>query len=88
MPGTAVPRLVVTDAHRQLLKALVEARQLRKLTQAELGRLLSQDQTFVSKFERGVRHLSVIEFLDVAAALGIDPIPLFSKLKDSRNRER
>jgi transcriptional regulator with XRE-family HTH domain len=43
----------------------------------KLGRL----QTFVSKYERGERRLDVVEFLDVAHALAIDPYKLLRQLE-------
>lgn len=43
------------------------------MTQAELARALGRPQSFVSKFERGERRLDVIEFLEVASALSLDP---------------
>lgn len=52
---------------------MVEARQSAALTQTALAKKLGRPQSFVSKFERGERRLDVIEFLDVAEALGIDP---------------
>ena len=76
-----MPKSVFTARYRQLLRALIEARQTRGLTQAQLGKRLGQDQTFVSKFERGVRRLDVIEFLDVTEALGVDPLDLLRTLK-------
>jgi transcriptional regulator with XRE-family HTH domain len=82
-----VPKSVFTDRYRRLLRALVDARQSQGLTQAQLGRRLGQDQTFVSKFERGVRRLDVVEFLDVTEALGVDPLGLLIDLKRKR-RER
>jgi hypothetical protein len=36
----------------------------------------------VSKFERGERRLDVIEFLEVARALGINPLATISELVD------
>lgn len=55
---------------------LVQARKDRGITQHELGRRLGRDQSFVSKFERGVRRLDVIEFMQVASAIGVDPLDL------------
>jgi hypothetical protein len=43
----------------------------------------SRSSPFVSKFERGARRLDVIEFLDVAHALDVDPAQLIVDL-DSR----
>lgn len=46
----------------------------------ELGRV----QTFVSKYERGERRLDVVEFLDVASALSVDPYNLLRQLLDGK----
>lgn len=81
-----MPKSVFTERYRRLLRALVEARESKGMTQAELGRRLAQDQTFVSKFERGVRRLDVVEFLDVTDALGVDPVELVRKLKKRPRR--
>jgi hypothetical protein len=41
---------------------------------------LQKPQSFVSKFERGERRLDVVELLDVAAALGIDPCDVLREI--------
>lgn len=53
---------------------LIESRRSAGLTQAELSQRLKRPQSFVSKYERGERRLDVVEFGDVAKALGIDPL--------------
>lgn len=58
------------DRFRQLL---IEARRQASLTQVELSKRLSRPQSFVSKYERGERRLDVIEFFEVARAIGVDP---------------
>jgi len=55
---------------------LVSARHSSGLSQADVAAALGRPQSFVSKYERGERRLDVIEFLDVAQALGID-VPTF-----------
>jgi hypothetical protein len=37
-------------------------------------------QYFVSKYESGARLLDVIEFVEVARAMGVDPVVLLSDL--------
>ena len=39
-----------------------------------------QPQSYVSKYEQGERRLDVIELLDVAKAIGFDPLALIKKL--------
>jgi transcriptional regulator with XRE-family HTH domain len=50
------------------------------MTQAQLAARLGRPQSFVSKFENGERRLDVIEFLDVARALRIDPVRVITDL--------
>lgn len=58
---------------RQILlqSLLVEARKATGLTQAELADALGKPQSFVAKYENGERRIDVIEFVDIASALGI-----------------
>ncbi len=63
----------------KLCRALVEARRGAGLTQAALAERLSRPQSFVSKYERGERRLDVIEFMEVANALGIQPSKLIER---------
>ena len=68
------------EAHRKCQELLVEARKKAGLTQAELSSRLKRPQSFVSKYERGERRLDVIEFAEVAKAVGIDPVRFLGKL--------
>ena len=45
--------------------------------------LAGRGASFVSKFERGERRLDLIEFIDVARALGVDPHYLIRELERS-----
>ncbi len=69
------------SASAQTLRALlVEGRKAAGLTQQDLAARLGRPQSFVSKYERGERRLDVVEFLEVADALGIDPARTIRKL--------
>jgi len=59
---------------------LVEAREAAGLTQVELAGRLDRPQSFVSKIERGVRKMDVIEFVEIARAIGFDPAAFLRKL--------
>lgn len=58
----------------------MEARRARGLTQTDLAAKLGRPQSFVSKYERADRRLDVIEFLEVARALDIDPFQIIADL--------
>lgn len=66
------------ERYRGLLEALRDARLALGMSQAGLGRLINQRQQYVSKYESGERRLDVVEFIDVATALGIDWKPLLA----------
>lgn len=72
---------VFTDRYNLLKTLLIEARHDAGLTQSELAGRLSRPQSFVSKFERAERRLDLVEFLEVANALGVDPVEIIKKLK-------
>lgn len=59
---------------------LVDARQSAGLTQVQLARRLRRPQSFVSKYENGERRLDVVEFLEVARALRVDPASFLRRL--------
>ena len=63
-----------------LRQLLIEARQAAGVTQNALARRLGRPQSYVSKFERGERRLDVVEFLDVARALKIDPLSVIAEI--------
>lgn len=66
--------------HVALIEVLVQARVQAKLTQRELAKKLDRLQSFVGKIEQGDRHINVIEFIEFARALGVDPTKLFARV--------
>lgn len=63
----------------QLQKLLAEARAQAELTQMQLAERLRRPQSFVAKYEGGERRIDVVEFCEIAAALGRDPVSLFQE---------
>lgn len=59
---------------------LIELRERKALTQVDVATWLRKPQSYVSKYERGERRLDIIETIDVAGALGVDPILLLRGL--------
>ena len=68
--------------HKALMAALVAARGKAGITQRELARRLRRSHSFVGKIESGERQLNVLEFCEMADALGIDPMELFADFVD------
>jgi transcriptional regulator with XRE-family HTH domain len=75
-----VTQSVFSVRFRHLRELLIEARRKAGFTQIELAQKLSKPQSFVSKYELGERRLDVIEFLEVAEALGVNPEKVLRKL--------
>lgn len=63
--------------HAHLVDVLKEARARAGLRQEDLAARLGRDQTFVSLIERGQRRVDVVEFHEIALAIGEDPAVLF-----------
>lgn len=75
-----MPKSAFTDAYAKAVQLLIDARELAGVTQSELGERLGKPQPWVSKYERRVRRLDVIEFYAIARALRRDPAELFADL--------
>ena len=71
---------VFTDRYRLFLQLLIQERKDKGITQVRLAALLQKPQSYVSKYENGERRLDVIEFLDIAGCLGIDPAEFIKKI--------
>lgn len=64
----------IHSARHQLFRdMLIEERKRKALTQWEVADRLQRPQSFVSKYEIGERELSVLDFLDIAQAIGFEP---------------
>jgi len=75
-----VTKSVFTKQYSLFLSLLISAREDKGLSQRALSKKLKKVETYVSKYERGERRLDVIEFLEVAKALGVDPCEIIRKL--------
>ncbi len=75
---------VFSEKYNRFRKLLIKARQLANLTQSELSAKLSRPQSYISKYERGERRLDLIEFLEVAKALKIEPATFINKLLEEK----
>ena len=74
--------MAATDPDQMRLKLrqrLAAARNAKGLTQAQLAETLGRRQNFVSAYERG-RDIEVVEFLQIAEALGLDAKAVLDEL--------
>lgn len=68
--------------HRALCATLVSARKASRLSQQELATRIKTSQTVIARIEIGERRIDVIEFIDLAKALRLDPRTLLTDLLD------
>ncbi len=60
--------------YKRFCHLIIEKRRQQGVTQSQLAEKLGRPQSFVSKYENGERRIDLIEFMEIAAALGIDPV--------------
>ena len=75
---------VFTQKYKAFREMLIQAREAAGLNQRDLSAKMSRPQSYVSKYERGERRLDFVEFLEVAEALGIDPVDFIEKLSNAK----
>lgn len=66
--------------YRAVIKALIELRESRNMTQVQLATSLKKPQSYVSKIENFERRIDIIELQDWLEILNID-LDLFNILK-------
>lgn len=68
---------MVTSIHHQryavLRQHLRKLRKEAKLSQAELASRLGEDQSYLSKIERGERYVDLLFYVDWCKACGVEP---------------
>ena len=79
---------VFTERYERFRVLLIDARKNAGLTQVQLAAKLGCPQSYVSKYERGERRLDVVEFLDVADAIGIDATEFLRVLDAGRGSKK
>jgi transcriptional regulator with XRE-family HTH domain len=69
-----LPKGIHDDRYRALIERLVAGRIAAGVSQTVLANKLGKPQQFVSRYEIGDRRLDAVEFVDVARAIGLDPL--------------
>ena len=78
-----MPKSLRTPRQQLLQSLLVDARKAKGMTQAEVATALGKPQSFVAKYENGERRIDVIEFVDIAAALGVVPGDILAQVEST-----
>ncbi|MGH6697469.1 MAG: helix-turn-helix domain-containing protein [Pseudomonas fluorescens] len=77
-----MPKTIFTDANLIVIGALKDERLRAGIKQAELAKKIGKDQSWVSLVEGSQRRVDVVEFIQIAKALGADPIDLLRQIID------
>lgn len=75
-----MPKTIFGPANKAVVEAIRKARLEAGLTQAELAQRIGRDQSHISLIEGSQRRLDVVEFHQIAQALGADPNVLFAEV--------
>jgi len=75
-----VSRALQSAPYKKLRSMLREARTAADLTQLQVAERLRRPQSFVSKYEGGERHVDVVEFVEICAALNASAARLVEAL--------
>ena len=78
--GASTLKTLRSRRHRALCATLLSARKAAKLSQAEVAARLKTSQTVIARIESGERRVDVVEFIDLARVLRIDPRDVLSQL--------
>ena len=71
-----MPSSVHDPIYREVISGIVAARIAANLTQQAVADRLGRPQSYVAKVEGCERRVDVVELLQIAKAIGFDPIPL------------
>jgi transcriptional regulator with XRE-family HTH domain len=82
MSKTTLRKTLRSKGHRTLIDILVESREQAGLTQRDLAARLLRPHSFIGRIEAGERRVDVIEFIEIARVMDLDPEQLFAKLLD------
>ncbi|WP_165708148.1 helix-turn-helix domain-containing protein [Pectobacterium polaris] len=77
-------KTIYRKEYLNVLLFLKSARLKKNLSQEDLASLLEKDQTYVSKFESGIRRLDVVEVFDICKALNINMKDIISIIEGEK----
>ncbi|MGK7244806.1 helix-turn-helix domain-containing protein [Buttiauxella agrestis] len=77
-------KTIYRKEYLSVLLFLKSSRIEKNLSQEDLASLLDKDQTYVSKFESGIRRLDVVEVFDICKALDINLKDIISIIEDAK----
>lgn len=75
-----MPKTIFTGANQQVVTMLRQARIDAGLKQSEVAARIGRDQSWISLIEGSQRRVDVVEFIEIARAIGAEPVELFRQL--------
>ena len=73
-------RTLGSSRHRALVDYVIQRRKRAGLTQQQVAKKLRRYQSYVTLVETGQRRIDVVEFMDLADAIGFDAPEALRKL--------
>jgi transcriptional regulator with XRE-family HTH domain len=67
-----VSRTLGSSRHKALIEFIIKERNDADLTQVQVAKRLKRYQSYVTLIETGQRRIDVVEFMDIADAIGFD----------------
>ena len=80
----AMSKTLRSARHDALIALIVERRKRAGLTQSGVAKRLKQYQSYVARVESGQRRIDVVEFIDLAEAIGFDPADVIRRLVSTK----
>lgn len=74
-------RQLGTPQHEELRFFLIDRRKRAGLTQQQVAERVGRPQRFISRIERGMHRVTVVELLELGEALGFDPAAAVRRLR-------
>jgi transcriptional regulator with XRE-family HTH domain len=77
-------RQLGSPQHEELRRLLKERRQRAGLTQRQVATKVGRPQRFISQIETGSHRVTVVELLELAAAIGFDPMAALRRVAKAK----
>jgi transcriptional regulator with XRE-family HTH domain len=76
-----MPHPIHDPRNQRIAVLLTSIRKERGLLQEDVAKRLERPQSFVSKYESGIRRIDLVELLDILGALEVDPHEFIDRIQ-------
>ena len=83
-----MPKTIFTDENMAVVEVVKAARIAAGLKQSQLAERITKDQSWISLVEGSQRRLDVVEFIQLAQALGIKPSTMLDEITEKIARSQ